>query len=437
MLFSPTKNSLLTTLFAAGCCLLLFLQETTLAESSPEWKAEAQRKEIQPIFQANIKTILFKGTPSLSISGNGKQSANGWWSKSVTARPEKDFEFITHFLAEKVEEPSRSILARVIWLNDKGNNIGLPEYPATLLTGDQEGWSIIQQKYHSPPGTASAKLELIFRWDADGRVFFGGTSFREIPPPASREVRVASIHFRPRSSKSARGNLEKFAGFVTEAAGKKADIVCLPEGITLVGTGNNYLEASEPVPGPTTEFLGKAAASHGIYIVANIYEREAEAVYNTSVLLDRQGHVAGKYRKVCLPREEIDGGLTPGDSFPVFDTDFGRIGLMTCWDVFFPEPARGLSAKGAEIIFMPIWGGNLDLAEARAIENQIYLVSSSYDMKTGIFDREGNLIVEGTEKNPVAIKTIDLNKRTLWPWLGDYRNRIPREKPPAKVTGKH
>ena len=110
-----------------------------------------------------------------------------------------------------------------------------------------------------------------------------------------------------------------------------------------------------------------------------------------------------KYRKVSLPREEIDGGLTPGKSFPVFDTDFGRIGLMTCWDVFFPESARSLAGKGAEIIFLPIWGGNLDLARARAIENQVYLVSSTYDMKTGIFNREGKLIVEGSETDPVAV----------------------------------
>ena len=424
------------TLFAAGCFLLLFPQEYTLAESSKDWRPGAQRKEIQPIFQADIETVLFEGMPSLSISGNGKQSANGWWSKSVPASPERDFEFRTHFLAEKVEEPSRSILARVIWLDDKGNNIDLPEYPSTHLTGDCDGWSTIQQKYHSPPGTASAKLELIFRWDADGRVFFAGTSFTEILPPEPREVWVASIHYRPQGNTSSRENLKKFSEFIKQAAENNTDIICLPEGITLISTGKNYLEASEPVPGPTTEFMGKVAASHGIYIVANIYEREAEAVYNTSVLLDRQGHVAGKYRKVCLPREEIDGGLTPGDSFPVFETDFGRIGLMTCWDVFFPEPARSLSGKGAEIIFMPIWGGNLDLAEARAIENQIYLVSSSYDMKTGVFDRDGKLITEGTETSPVALVKIDLNQRKIWPWLGDFRNRIPREKPPARTTEK-
>ncbi len=436
MLYPSKRISFLITVFAVGCCLFLFLEAITLAETSAEWQPVAQRKEIQPIFQSDNKTVLFEGMPTLSISGNGKESANGCWSKSVPAWPEGFFEFRTHFCSEKVEEPSRSILARVIWLDDKGKSIDLPEYPQTLYTGDSAGWDTIQQKYLSPPGTASARLELIFRWDTDGSVFFGGTSFRNIPPPAPRDIVVGSIHYRPRGNNSSQENLEKFSGFINQAAEKGADIVCLPEGITLISTGKNYLEASEPVPGPTTGFMGRVAARHGIYIVANIYEREAEAVYNTSVLLDRLGRIAGKYRKVCLPREEIDGGLTPGDSFPVFDTDFGRIGLMTCWDVFFPEPARCLSAKGAEIIFMPIWGGNLDLAEARAIENQVYLVSSSYDMKTGVFDRDGILLAEGTETSPVALVKIDLNQRKIWPWLGDFRNRIAREKPPARATGK-
>ena len=152
-------------------------------------------------------------------------------------------------------------------------------------------------------------------------------------------------------------------------------------------------------------------------------------MYNTAVLMGRDGKLAGKYRKASLPREEIEGGITPGDNFPVFDTDFGKIGMMICWDVFFPEPARALSSKGAEIIFMPIWGGDLTLSKARAIENQIYLVSSTYDMKTGVFDKKGELIVEGTEENPVAVVDVDLNQRELWDWLGEFRNRIQREMP--------
>jgi predicted amidohydrolase len=163
--------------------------------------------------------------------------------------------------------------------------------------------------------------------------------------------------------------------------------------------------------------------------VAGILEREGPVIYNTAVLIDREGKLAGKYRKVSLPREEIDGGITPGNSYPVFDTDFGRIGMMICWDLEFPEVARQLAVQGAEVIFMPIWGGNLTLASARAIENQIWLVSSTYDMKTGVFDRKGELIAEANEQYPVAVAELDLNKHLYWPWLGDLKNRIPRENP--------
>lgn len=351
--------------------------------------------------------------------------------------PGEFYEFRTQFQAVNVKEDhNRSILARVIWLDSRGNQAALPEYPATDFESSEADWNVIRGVYEAPPKASSAKLELVFRWARSGSVLFRRTSFTGTARLEPREATIATVHFRPTNSKSSRENLEKFAGYIKQAAAKNADIVLLPEGITLAGTGLTYLEASEPVPGPSTEFLGRIAASLGIYIVANIYEREAEALYNTSVLLDRKGRIFGKYRKVCLPREEIDGGLTPGDAFPVFDTDFGRIGLMTCWDLFFPEPARSLSRKGAEIIFMPIWGGNLNLARARAIENQVYLVSSTYDMKTGVFDRTGALLVEGTETDPVALARIDLNERIMWPWLGDFKSRIPREKPPAKVGTK-
>ena len=242
-----------------------------------------------------------------------------------------------------------------------------------------------------------------------------------------RPVRLATIHHRPRNSSSSLENLQQFAEYIKIASEKKADIVCLPEAITLIGTGKTYVECSESVPGQTTDFLGKVARENNIYIVAGILEREGPVVYNTALLIDKDGNLAGKYRKVSVPREEYDGGVTPGSSIPVFETEFGRIGMMICWDSQFPEVARMLAWKGAEVIFVPIWGGNLTVVKTRAIENQVYLVTSSYDMQSAVFDLEGNLIAEANEEEAVAVIEVDLNEQKLWPWLGDFKSRIPRD----------
>jgi predicted amidohydrolase len=402
-------------------------------EISPtEWKFESQRNEIAPISSMDDKTT-FHGKSTLMLSGGGKEYADGHWYTVVDVKPGDYFQFRAYFIASNVEEPDRSVLASIVWQDGSGKQVGFQEYPLTLLDKKSEGWSIIEQIYKIPSDAKKAKLELHYRWDADGTVHFGGISFQKTVAPPTRMVRLATIHHRPRGTKSSQEGLDQFAELVAKAGAQKADIVCLPEGITIVGTQLDYISASEPVPGPTTRFLGDIARKNNLYIVAGILERKGEAVYNTAVLIDRSGKLAGTYHKVSLPREEIDGGVTPGDALPVFDTDFGRIGMMICWDVTFPEQARTLTKQGAEVIFLPIWGGNLVLAKARAIENQVYLVSSTYDMISAVFDQEGEVMKEATDSNPVVAVDVDLNKQKLWPWLGDFKNRIQREMPSQKA----
>ena len=396
-----------------------------------EWKFESQRKEISPVGFID-STVTYEGKPTLVLAGGGKAYSNGCWYTIRNVEPGKYVQFRANFIAINVEEPERSVLARIIWQNSKGERIGTPEYPASFPAKSNGGWDSIRQSYKIPNDARTARIELVYRWDANGIVRFAGTSLEKATAPASRIVRVAAIHHRPRDSKSSRDNLVQFSKLIAKAASLNADIVCLPEGITLVGTTDDYISASEPIPGPTTNYLGQIARKHNLYIVAGLLEKKDDIVYNTAVLIDRSGNLAGKYRKVSLPQEEIDGGITPGNSFPVFDTDFGRIGLMICWDVTFPEPAKALAQKGAEIIFLPIWGGDVNLTKARAIENQVYVVSSTYDMITAVFDQEGKIIEQASEKNPVIVTELDLNKQTLWPWIGDLKSRISREMPPRK-----
>ena len=412
--------------------LLCLAQSCARSEASSDqqagWKFESLRAEIDPAYWIS-EEVQFEGMPTLVLSGDNKPYINGSWTRTYQVVAEEYYEFTTHFKSENVDEVDRSVLSKLTWLADDDSQVGFFEYPGFQSKDANEEWKVIQQSYQVPTGAVKVKIDLVYRWDGTGTVYFGGTSLKTTGPIEPRTVRLAAIHHRPKGTSSSKVNLEQFSKYLDIAGERKADIVCLPEGITLVGTGKTYIEVSEPIPGPTTRFLGQIAQKHHMYIVAGILEREGAVVYNTAVLVGRDGQLAGKYRKVALPREEIDGGVTPGNSFPVFDTDFGKIGMMICWDVFFPEPARALSMQGAEVIFMPIWGGDLTLSKARAIENQIYLVSSTYSMKTGVFDKTGELIKEGTDDNPVVVVEVDLNKRHLWEWLGEFRNRIQREMP--------
>jgi predicted amidohydrolase len=132
---------------------------------------------------------------------------------------------------------------------------------------------------------------------------------------------------------------------------------------------------------------------------------------------------------MSLPDEEIEGGITPGSETPVFETDFGRVGLMICWDSSYAEVARALAEGGAEVLLMPIAGGVEALVQARAIENQVYVVASGYDYRTGIFDRRGERIADAKADPEVVLATVDLSAPVLWPWVGNWRARIDREAP--------
>ena len=416
--------------------------------AGPEgWQRYSPRPELAPRFWtervgpgkpgAAEKPTPGPGKPSLvevqwilGIAAQGHPAPDGRWIRRVPVQPGKFYRFQADWQAKDVSSPVRSVVMRIGWEDQQGQRSAAPEYIPIFGPKTSDGWQRAVGIVQAPEKTAVARLELHLRWTSEGQVRWRNIQFAESEPPQPKKVRLAVVHHRPRGGKTPQDNLQQFTPLLEEAARQKADIVCLGEVITYCGLGKKVAEVAEPIPGPSTQFLAEQARKHQFYLATSIYEQKGNLIYNTAVLLGRDGTLVGTYRKVCIPQEEIDGGVTPGEQYPVFDTDLGRVGMMICWDVHFPEIARALAAQGADIILLPIWGGNETLAQARAIENQVFLLASGYDFRSAIYDRRGQAIARAEKESQVLVVEVDLAEKVYWPWLGNWRTRIWPEAPP-------
>lgn len=386
------------------------------------WTVWSPRAEIAP--RGFVDTVHGRGEPgSLALSGNSNPGVFGGWERTVPGiEAGRWYRFTAWYRAEGAPHDQFQVVARLDWEAATGKRAGKPEY---VWRSNREGeWTRVTADVPAPPEAAAVKLQLLMQNAPGATVWWDEVCLEAIPAPPPRPVRVASINFRPKKTAD---SVAEFLKVVDEAVREPADVILLGEGITVVGTGKKYADVAEPVPGPTTARLGELARRKRSYVAAGIYEREGPLVYNTAVLLDRAGKLLGKYRKVYIPREEVEGGITPGSDYPVFRTDFGTVGIMICWDLQYTDPARELARRGAEIILLPIWGGNEALAKARAIENHVFLAASGYDHPTYVMDPEGELVAVARERGTAAMATLDLNRRYVEPWLGEMRGRFMKE----------
>ena len=266
-------------------------------------------------------------------------------------------------------------------------------------------------------------------------------------------------------------NLRRAGERVREAAGKGAEVVCLPE---LFRTqyfcqreDAALFDLAEPIPGPTTELLSQIAREKKIVVIASIFERRARGLYhNTAVVLDSDGSIKGIYRKMHIPDDPLyyeKFYFTPGDlGFKAFDTEYGRLGALVCWDQWYPEAARLTALQGANVLFYPTaigWHPDEKAEFGKAQHDAWSTIQRSHAIANGVFvavvnrvgyelgdirgnrtqgkglefwggsflcDPFGRIIAEGShEKEEILVGRCDLRQledvRRNWPFLRDRR----------------
>lgn len=419
------------------------------------WSFQSPRDEIRPLsrWQAGEGP---DGRGEFLIFADNREGLAGYWAAKFRVNGGKFYRFEVARRTEKMNLERRAAIARIIWLDDSGSHILRPS-PATTpyrknehLRAEPEfpkpasssgGWTTLQGVYQAPPEATAARVELHFRWGSpDSSVRWSLPTLEPTAPPPRRIVRLAAVHYQPLKGQTPKEKCEQFSPFIQQAAEQNIDLVVLPETLTYYATPGGYIDVAETVPGPSTEYFGSLAKKHDLYIVAGLVERDGHLVYNVSVLLGPDGKMVGKYRKVTLPRSEIEGGLTPGDEYPVFETRFGKVGMMICYDGFFPEVARELSNRGAEVIAWPVWGCNPLLSSARSCENHVYLVSSTYTefsrnwTQSAIYGHDGTTLAVAQEFGTLAIAQVDLSQPLYWHSLGDFQAQIQPHRPRIQPT---
>ena len=278
----------------------------------------------------------------------------------------------------------------------------------------RDGWRLWEVVMRAPAEAQAAELELWLRFAPGGRVLWGGAELVQVPHQPPRLVTLGTARVTPAPRGTLEGNRAHLAQVADRLAGAGAELLCLPELAVLNGTGLTYRQGAEPIPGPTTEVLGRVAADRRVWIVGHVVAARGPALFNTAVLVDREGRIAATFDKLHPTTSELEEGVVPGAGPVVATTDFGRVGMLICYDLHFPESSRLTTLHGAEILCGPTGGDRWDerrdaVTRAHALANGVFVVTSVVQHPSAIVDPEGRVLALAAEPNAIATARVDLD----------------------------
>jgi predicted amidohydrolase len=398
------------------------------------WQFWSPRRDLEP--RANVTTDQ-EGT-TLRLAAVDFTSFGKWINKGIPVTAGHCYRFEVLYKTARITDERGSVGVMLSWNLPDGK--ALQRDYVDGISVAENGWSRAVRTLRVPEKATNVTVELWLRWTADGSVRFRKPSLTETNEPPRRSVKVVTTRIPAHSDTTLQDNLRFMADVLDQAGREKPDAILLTEFFPERGVKGSAHDRSEPIPGPATDVLARKAREYRSYIIAGMLELDDGKTYDTAVLVDRDGRIAGKYRKTHLPLAEVEDGETPGNEYPVFETDFGRIGILICWDFVFPETFRIMRLAGAEIVFLPIAGDpgprHWDaVSRARALDNGLYLVASVGDgAASRIVNPEGEVIAETTDG--LVSAELDLTKQSRVWWLsvgpadGELKSLVIQERRP-------
>ncbi len=379
------------------------------------------------------------GNAEVVIKGNGTRTCCGGWQFVFTGvRGGETYRFRTRVRHEGLSNAHDCLAAIVLWdaWEPAENSTGTRPWNYLLPKSVGDAAMDFEATLKAPKGATRLTVRYVFRWSQTGTSVWAAPRIETAAPVQRRAVKLCIVNSSRQTRdrvktlplSSGKGlpddvarSVDLWGSLILAACRQKPQLVVTPE---IVIGGKQFMEGAIEVPGPATEPFQKIAREHGVYLVLGVRERDRDAVFNSAVLISPKGRVHGVYRKVHLATSEGLSGTSAGKSFPVFQTDLGRIGCLICMDTTVCESMRMLALGGARIVCFPIMGDlrasrwspgppifNEDrwkaIMRTRAIDNQVCMVVARNNVQGScIIDRKGDILAWNSGDQEMIFATV-------------------------------
>lgn len=340
------------------------------------WSVRSARPSLSP----KIRVVEADGRRNLYMAGAGNPDCVGGVATQVRIAADRTYWFRVRFRKSDDVNPLQHLLFEVATHASSQQIVEFHDLTA--------GWVEGETRVCFPgAGTVDAEVRATYRLCPAGQVWIERISLIETDPVPPRWARIACTGGPDTLEKY---GLPAFAKALDVIGQAGVDLALLPEYFS--GEG-----ARETLVGPAATLMSEKAATYGMYVAGTIglHDQTSDRLFNAALLFDRNGKLIGRYDKIHLYGPELNlGGVTPGDEVPVFRTDFGKVGFMTCYDSWFVDVAELVALRGADILLFPSLNYDRALMHARALDNCINIVASSRAGGCGVWDSGGNELRE-------------------------------------------